>query len=74
MAYWLHSTLGPATLFDDEEAALAALKKLVGALEKKGYKAKTLADERVRLTHATEGFVEAYVDMEGPEVGGDDET
>jgi len=74
MAYWLHSTTGPATLHADEAAARAALKKLVAALERKGYKVKETEPDHFFLTHGSTGYVEAYIDTEGPEVGGDDET
>ncbi len=74
MAHWLHSTIGPATLFADEASARAALKKHVAAFEKKGYKAKEMQPDHFMLTHATAGNVEAYIDTEGSEVGGDDET
>ena len=74
MVYWLHSTLAKAEVFESEERARQALEGLVKRLKAKGYQAQEVRKGHFHLTHASEGFVEAYIDVDGPEVGGDDET
>ena len=74
MAYWLHSTLAAAQLYASQEQARAALMQLAMQLKGRGYGAEVIGPDHLRLTHPTEGIVEAYIDTGGPEVGGDDET
>jgi hypothetical protein len=74
MAYWLHSTLGPPELHADEAQARAALERLVAKLRKQAYRVDEVSADHYRLTHPSRGFVEAYIDTQGTEIGGDDET
>jgi len=75
MAYWLHSDIGEPELYPSRDEALAALNKLVAKLVKQGYSVTPVKDpEHFRLAHKSEGYVEAYIDMEGPENDVDDEV
>lgn len=74
MAYWLHTTHGKSTLYGDKDQARQALKNHVAAWVGKGYKSKETEADHFLLTHPSQGYAEAYIDTEGPDVGGDDET